>query len=350
MLESGSRDVGLFELFGEIGRELVGEFVRHNGEDDLRALQQGVVLIDGFDKERHQGGNPAVTVDDVGIPSQLPDGLDDTFGIKDRPRVVVCIENTFSIVILGLPFEEVYRRFLEWCGEDYVLCTWGDSDISILKANLKIHGLSSEINDRFLDIQPLFGRVAENTAQQRSVAYAVDFYRIPQTDDFHSAERDAWYEARILKEALIDYFVIRSKDPGNEKDCPHLRTYISNPNLTTQKKWRSEVFSSEKEAIKMTLREPMNCPICEAPLDCEIEWFASGHTWLSLWMCPTHGSLSGKVRAKRTPKQEFFGGGQLRFVNGNAARYVREKWQEKNEKEDRSAIIASKCEDKCEEM
>lgn len=250
----------------------------------------------------------------------------------------------------GLPFEEVYRRFTEWCGEDFVLCAWGDSDISILKANLKIHGLSSEINDRFLDIQPLFGRVAENTAQQRSVAYAVDFYRIPKTDDFHSAERDAWYEARVLKEALIDYFVIRSKDPGNEKDCPHLRTYISNPNLTTQKKWRSEVFSSEKEAIKMTLREPMNCPICESPLDCEIDWFASGHSWLSLWMCPTHGSLSGKVRAKRTPKQEFFGGGQLRFVNGNAARYVREKWQEKNEKEDRSAVIASKCEDNCEEM
>lgn len=250
----------------------------------------------------------------------------------------------------GLPFEEVYRRFMEWCGEDYILCAWGDSDISILKANLKIHGLSSEINDRFLDIQPLFGRVAENTAQQRSVAYAVDFYRIPKTDDFHSAERDAWYEARVLKEALIDYFVIRNKDPENEKDCPHLRTYISNPNLTTQKKWRSEVFSSEKEAIKMTLKEPMNCPICEAPLSSEIDWFASGRSWLSLWMCPTHGSLSGKVRAKRTPKQEFFGGGQLRFVNGNAARYVREKWQEKNEKEDRSAIIANECEDKCEEM
>lgn len=250
----------------------------------------------------------------------------------------------------GLPFEEVYRRFTEWCGENYILCAWGDSDISILKANLKIHGLSSEINERFLDIQPLFGRVAENTAQQRSVAYAVDFYRIPKTDDFHSAERDAWYEARVLKEALIDYFVIRNKDPENEKDCPHLRTYISNPNLTTQKKWRSEVFSSEKEAIKMTLQEPMNCPICEAPLDPEIDWFASGHSWLSLWMCPTHGSLSGKVRAKRTPKQEFFGGGQLRFVNGNAARYVREKWQEKNEKEDRSAVISDKCEEKCEEM
>ena len=68
--------------------------------------------------------------------------------------------------------------------------------------------------------------MAENTAQQRSVAYAVDFYRIPQTDDFHSAERDAWYEAKVLKEALIDYFVIREKDPGNEKDHPHLRTFF----------------------------------------------------------------------------------------------------------------------------
>ena len=32
----------------------------------------------------------------------------------------------------GLPFPEAYKLFQEFCGEDYVLCAWGDSDISIL--------------------------------------------------------------------------------------------------------------------------------------------------------------------------------------------------------------------------
>lgn len=247
----------------------------------------------------------------------------------------------------GMPFPDAIRNFMEWCGEDYVLCAWGDSDISILRSNLKIHGFSPEINDRFLDIQPLFGRVAENTSQQRSVAYAVDFYRIPQTDDFHSAERDAWYEARILKESLIDYFAIRAKGTETEQTFPNLRTYISNPNLTTQKKWKSEVFSSEKVASAKALEEKMLCPICESDLFEEISWFSSGHSFLSLWQCPTHGALSGRIRIKRTPKQEFYGAGQLRFVNGNAARYVREKWQEKKEGKEE---IASEYDKECDKL
>ncbi len=250
----------------------------------------------------------------------------------------------------GMPFKDAYQQFMQWCGEDYVLCAWGDSDISILRSNLKIHGFSSEINERFLDIQPLFGRVAENTSQQRSVSYAVDFYRIPKTDDFHSADRDAWYEARILKETLIDYFVIRERGEETEQSFPSLRTYISNPNLTTQKKWRGAACPTEKEAGRKSLEEKMNCPICESDLTEEIGWFPSGHSFLSLWQCATHGTLSGRVRIKRTPKQEFYGSGQLRFVNGNAARYVREKWQEKNDIIEKKKEIANEIELKCDKM
>ncbi|MBR5937116.1 MAG: exonuclease domain-containing protein [Clostridiales bacterium] len=283
------------------------------------------------------------------------------FSITVRPQYYRIMNRQVSRVInkstddlkCGMPFPEAYSLFQEWCGEDYVLCAWGDSDISILKSNLKIHGLTSEINERFLDIQPLFGRVAENTSQQRSVAYAVDFYKIPQTDDFHSADKDAWYETRILQESLIDYFSIKEKNPDDEQAFPSLRTYISNPNLTTQKKWRSEAFPSEKDAIRATLGEILCCPICDEKLQTEIPWFSSGRTYLSLWQCPQHSTMSGKIRAKKTPKQEFYGSGQLRFVNGNAARYVREKWQEKVEgvkKEAESPEIDSENETKCEQM
>lgn len=254
----------------------------------------------------------------------------------------------------GLPFPVAYQSFLDWCGEDCILCAWGDSDVSILKANLRVHKMSPEINPRFLDVQPLFGRVAEDTAQQRSVAYAVDFYKIPQTDDFHSADRDAYYEAVILKETLIDYFQLsRKKTPDAEKELPPLKQFVSNPNLTTQKKWSSSVFPSEKAAVKAALKEEMSCPICDMKLDEVIPWFSSGHTWLSLWQCPKHLLLSGKIRAKKTPKQEHYASGQIRFVNGNAARYVREKWQEKemqNEQKVKLPGSKEKCEHKCEQL
>lgn len=243
----------------------------------------------------------------------------------------------------GLGFLQAYDMFLDWCGEDYVLCAWGDSDISILKSNLKIHLRSAEVNDRFLDVQPLFGRVAEDTAHQRSVSYAVDFYRIPRTDDFHNADRDAYYEACILKEVLIDYFVLSQKTAQEGKsDFPHLSQYISNPNLTTQVHWKSNTFPTEKQAIEDALKVKLSCPICSFELDPILEWFASGHTWLSLWKCETHNTLSGKIRAKKTPQQLFYASGQLRFVNGNAARHVQEKWQEKLDSEKESRELTEK--------
>lgn len=273
--------------------------------------------------------------------------LSSPFSILVRPTYYRIMNKQVSRVINrstedlkhGLPFETAYRSFCDWCGDDYILCAWGDSDISILRSNLKIHDIPVELNERFLDIQPLFGRVSENTTQQRSVAYAVDFFRIPQTNDFHSADKDAYYEARILKETLIDYFAMSQKEEG--QTLPQLRYFISNPNLTVQTRWKSRVCHSEKEAVAAAIQEKMCCPICEQPLETIIDWFTSGHTSLSLWQCPVHNSLSGKVRAKKTPSQEFYGSGQLRFVNGNAARYVREKWEEK---------LTDKYERECEQM
>lgn len=243
------------------------------------------------------------------------------------------INKSTSDLKCGLPFPEAYRQFVEYCGEDYVLCAWGDSDISILRANLKIHGHSAELNERFMDIQPFFGKVGENTTMQRSVNYAVDFYRIPQTDDFHSADKDAWYEAQVLKEALIDYFALESKEAGTGEKVIPLHSYISNPNLTTQFRWRSAVFATENEADMAAEQEKLFCPICNEELEPDVAWFASGHTHLSLWKCSKHGFLSGKIRAKRTPDQKFYGAGQIRFANASSAWYVREKWQSKNEEQ-----------------
>ncbi len=296
------------------------------------------------------------------MDSETSFSLSRPFSIIVRPQFYKIMNRQVSRVInkstddlkRGVTFPEAYQFFAEWCGDDYILCAWGDSDISILKSNLKIHGLSSEVNERFLDIQPLFGRVAENTAQQRSVAYAVEFYRIPQTDDFHSADKDAYYEAKILKETLTDYFAMkRNPDKQDSSNLPNLRQYISNPNLNTQFKWKTGVFPNEKAAVAVALKEKLFCPICSETIEATLEWFSSGHTWMSLWQCSEHGPLTAKIRAKKTPQQEFYGTGQLKFVNGNAARYVLEKWEEKLKKQKETAEFPEKCdenEQNCEQM
>ena len=36
----------------------------------------------------------------------------------------------------GRPFKEVMNEFLEWCGDDYIFCTWGPLDLYEMKRNI----------------------------------------------------------------------------------------------------------------------------------------------------------------------------------------------------------------------
>ena len=41
----------------------------------------------------------------------------------------------------GLKFEDAVEEFIGWCGDDYVLCTWGNMDLTELQRNMVYHGL-----------------------------------------------------------------------------------------------------------------------------------------------------------------------------------------------------------------
>ena len=41
----------------------------------------------------------------------------------------------------GLKFEDAVEEFIDWCGDDYVLCTWGNMDLTELQRNMVYHGL-----------------------------------------------------------------------------------------------------------------------------------------------------------------------------------------------------------------
>lgn len=41
----------------------------------------------------------------------------------------------------GKDFRKVIRDFLEWCGDDYIFCTWGSMDLTELQKNMKHYNL-----------------------------------------------------------------------------------------------------------------------------------------------------------------------------------------------------------------
>ena len=80
----------------------------------------------------------------------------------------------------GLSFSKSVRRFLRWCGEDVVFCTWGPTDLIELQRNLKyytmLHFLEGPV--RYYDLQKIFGIACEGKKNCRSLEYAIERQRV----------------------------------------------------------------------------------------------------------------------------------------------------------------------------
>jgi len=238
----------------------------------------------------------------------------------------------------GLSFSDAYDAFRQWCGKDYILCGWGNSDLSILKSNLLYHKWKADLNTLFLDVQPLFARVAEGMTHQRSVEYAVDFLRIPKKDDFHAAHRDAEYTGLILKELfqLLDEArsptTSRENDPADlllqEMKTLRLAAYLQNPDLHAETSKRTGLYPSWEQCFDNYPKDEECCPACQRLLSCRISWFRLKKSGFSLWCCEDHHMVLGRMRMKKTPDGKVYASVIVRLTDPGSSRIVTERYDE----------------------
>jgi len=239
----------------------------------------------------------------------------------------------------GLSFSDAYEAFREWCGQDYVLCGWGNSDLSILKSNLLFHSWIADLHAMFLDVQPLFARVAEGQSHQRSVEYAVDFLRIPKRDDFHAAHRDAEYTGLILKEIFILLDSAQSSDnAGMQRDLTdqmlqemkHLKlaAYLQNPDLHAETSKRTGLYPTWEQCFSDYSKDQEFCPACLKPLSSRITWFRLKKSGFSLWCCEEHHMVLGRMRMKKTPDGKVYASVAIRLTDPGSSRLVIDRYEE----------------------
>lgn len=258
----------------------------------------------------------------------------------------------------GLAFSDAYEAFCQWCGQDYILCGWGNSDLSILKANLRYHNRDTDLNTLFLDVQPLFARVAEGMSHQRSVEYAVDFLRIPKKDDFHSAHRDAEYTGLILWELFLLLDKAKSSGKLTEKSAKNayaeaaaeaasealeetdtaamqqemkdlrLTAYLQNPDLHAETSKKTGLYPSWEPCFDDYPKDQEYCPACRMPLACQIPWFRIRKSAFSLWCCEEHHMVLGRMRMKKTPDGKVYASVAVRLTDPGSARLVTDRYDE----------------------
>ncbi|MCH5169976.1 MAG: exonuclease domain-containing protein [Oscillospiraceae bacterium] len=124
--------------------------------------------------------------------------------IRARIKELTHIEN--DDLVNANPFKTVMADFADWCGEDFAILTWGDSDIRTLVSNYKYFGKLHDVFfiERYADIQKYCQEfINMENVQQAGLSYAAECLEINSDDFPHHRALD---DSLLSSECLIKTF------------------------------------------------------------------------------------------------------------------------------------------------
>lgn len=161
-----------------------------------------------FDLEWNSGLYDPIRLDEIlqigAVKLQAPGGpILDSFNVYIRPW----IHKRFSPAAAALPdlalskssqldFPAALEDFLDWCGEDRVFASWGNSDLTVLLQNQAYWKLKGDLPRTYVDLQLAFGRVL-GASDNLSLEWCAEYCGVPDIFDPHNALADAVYTACI---------------------------------------------------------------------------------------------------------------------------------------------------------
>ena len=204
-------------------------------------------------------------------------------------------------------FSVVFEKFMEWCGEDYIFCTWGVTDLYELQRNMNYY----DIENRFVkpliyyDIQKFYSILYQDGKRRSTLETVVKELGIPTRADFHNALNDAHYTALICKK--IDFYRAKNRFSIDHYCIPCSREEEIYATYDTYEKFISMGYDSKEELIKDKVIFTDKCYICNKRMKKDLDWFSnSNHVYYFLGMCSEHGMVKGRVHIKKTEDNKYF--------------------------------------------
>ena len=232
------------------------------------------------------------------------------------------------------PFPEVFRRFMSWCGEDYIFCTWGSMDLTELRRNIRFHKLESLSHGPlpFLDIQKLYSLEYDDGKSRMALKKAVDLLMIEKTDAFHRADSDAFYTAEVFRrltrrelERYESYDLYRL--PATKAEEVHAL-------FPTYSKYISRGFSSKGSVLHDREAASVRCFCCDRPTQIFIPWVSvNGKQYFAMGKCPEHGMMRGHLRVKKNWDGVIYGMKTIRPAKPGDEGELRQKEKAMKEQE-----------------
>lgn len=209
----------------------------------------------------------------------------------------------------GRDFKEVCTEFLEWCGDDYMFCTWGPMDLTELQTNMDFYYMPKLQRPlKYLNLQQIYANMVDSTGSSPTMSKlekAVSDYNIPETEPFHTALNDARYTALVMKEMK----------PKNIKEQYSFDLYIY-PKSTeeeieaihnNQYEYISRPFLSKQEALDDKKVTEVRCYKCNKKASKKIKWFSnSPSSYICVGKCWYHGNFCGKIKFKPLDDNRYY--------------------------------------------
>ena len=259
----------------------------------------------------------------------------DTFEAVIHPRVYKKLHHmtheltgiTQAEIDHGALFTHTIVDFMLWCGDDYMFCTWGNTDLIELQRNMRFYRLLDLLPGpmKYFNVQKLF-RILRDPLERQSCALetAVDILGIPRDSGaFHRAINDAMYTARVfammdMEKAVRLYSVDYYQNPVSREEEIHLV-------YDTHSKYISREFSGKDEALADREVRSTRCFVCGRPAAKKTRWFlGKNKAYYCVACCREHGLIRGKIRFKKTDDDRVYVVKTIRPISPEQAEEIRE--------------------------
>lgn len=228
----------------------------------------------------------------------------------------------------GKPFPEVASRFLDWCGEDSVFCTWGTLDLTELQRNMRFFEMEPLADKPFvyLDVQKLFSIAYEDRKTRRALEYAVDFLKIEKDIPFHRAFSDAYYTAKVLADIAEHDRTVLDNVSYDLFHPPVKREDEVKVQFDTYAKYISRQFADKKEMFADREVISSKCYLCHRNLRKKIKWFTpNGRHYYCVAYCEKHGYLKGKIRIHKAENDAVYAVKTTKLISKEDADRIAER-------------------------
>ena len=228
----------------------------------------------------------------------------DTFSRVIRPKLYKKLDKHIKSVTGiteeelagGGAFADVFGEFIEWCGQDAQLVTWGRDDFPVLRRNALFFQSPMPFEPP-VDAQLVFAHAClKSPHQQMNLHNALETMQIEIDVPAHRAVYDAQCTAALLR--TIDEAAAQLEENARAL----LAQTVSREKRIAASSLRSvptrHVYQTE--ALKDERLMAVECPACGRRAAFDTPWFDSGREkYLALAACPQHGMAYCQMHFKR---------------------------------------------------